>query len=486
MNKQVLILGAGPAGLSCAHGLCGLGVKPQIWDRNEVVGGLCRTTSFKGFRFDVGPHRFFTRNDEVDALWHAVTGEDVLSVDRLTRILYRNHLFRYPLQPVDALRGLGFATSFKAAWAYVWQHLKPRKANPAHFEEWVVQQFGRTLYQIFFKTYTEKVWGIPCNTIAAEWATQRIKGLNLGKALIHGLLPILNRQGRVKSLVDQFDYPRLGAGQAYENMSAQVEKRGGSILLNTTAHVIHHDGRRIRRVEGAAPSGPVGCEVDHLFSSIPLTEFVLKMQPAPPEDVLNAARTLYYRDHITVNLIVTRPAVFPDNWIYVHSPEVRMARISSYGNFSPYMLADAGKSAIAVEYFVFAHEDLWQTADAKLIELATQELIRVGLLRDGDVADGFVQREKDAYPAYFTTYRRHLDVVKQYVSQIQNATLIGRGGMYRYNNQDHSILCGLLAARNFGGHRYDLWEINEEQEYLEEKQLPPTVHAGKPGDVGTP
>lgn len=472
MKNEVLILGAGPAGLSCAHGLCERSVCPIVWERHEQVGGLCRTIPYKGFKFDVGPHRFFTRNDEVDGLWHSAGGADILSVKRLTRILYRNHLFRYPLQPLDALRGLGIGTSVGALFSYIRQRATSSKIPPAHFEDWVIREFGKVLYEIFFKTYTEKVWGIPCAQIAAEWASQRIKGLDLGKALLYAVMPFLNRKQRVKSLIDEFDYPRLGAGQVYEKMAQGVVQGGGSIVLGATAHMITHDGNRVTYVEGLDSKGRFGCHVEHLFSSIPLTEFVMKLRPMAPERVLDAVRALYYRDHITVNLIVRRASVFPDNWVYVHSPEVRMARIASYGNFSTEMLTSPSKSALSVEYFTFAHEDLWRMGDSELVELATEELCRVGLVREDEVEDGFVLREKDAYPTYFTKYRQHLDIVKDYLAVFKNVMVMGRGGMYRYNNQDHSILSGLLAARNYCGEQHDLWEINEEKEYLEEKKVP--------------
>lgn len=478
MKKQLLILGAGPSGLSCAYELCAQGLTPILWERHEQVGGLCRTIEYRGCRFDVGPHRFFTRNDEVDALWHSVTAPDVVNVQRLTRIFYRNHLFSYPLRPLDALIGLGLPTSVKAMLAYVWQRATPSKKPPDNFEEWVVREFGWILYAIFFKTYTEKVWGINCSSISAEWAAQRIKGLNLGKTLIHSLLPWLNRKGSVKSLVDRFDYPRLGAGQTYDKMAAHVIQEGGAIELHTTGNVINHDKNRVTEVEGISHAKNCCCLVEHLFSSIPLTEFIFQLRPMAPERVLAAAKSLYYRDHITVNLIVNHADLFPDNWIYVHAPEVRVARIANYVNFSQKMHSSPLKTALSVEYFVYDYEPIWQMNDADLITLAKKELSQLGLLKMTEVEDGFVLREQKAYPTYFTAYQNHLEVIKEYVANFKNVTLIGRGGMYRYNNQDHSILCGILAAKNFTGNSYNLWKINEEQEFLEEKQLPSPAHAG--------
>jgi protoporphyrinogen oxidase len=478
MPDAPYVLGAGPAGLSAAFKLAQAGVPSTILERHGQVGGLCRTLIYKGARFDVGPHRFFTKNEEVNQLWQDLLGEDRIRVKRLTRILYNQTFFEYPLKPMSALRGLGPVTSARAMLSYAGARFRRHPHPPVSFEDWVVRKFGKTLYQIFFKTYTEKVWGIPCSNISAAWATQRIKGLNLGQAVLHALAPSLNRRGRVKSLVDEFDYPRLGSGQVYEKMAERSVAGGSRVLLEHTVRAIGHENRRITRLEVATPRGEETHPVSHVFSSIPLTEFVLKLAPPPPEEVLAAARALYYRDHITVCLIIRRPRPFPDNWIYVHSPEVRMARISSYGNFSPHMPADPNQDAIAVEYFVFAHEDLWHRNDRELIDLARAELAAVSLLAPEDVVDGFVIRERDSYPTYYLAYEEQLEIIKNYLRPFANLTLIGRGGMYRYNNQDHSILSGRLAAANYLGGNYNLWEINEEQEYLEEKQIPLPYHAG--------
>ena len=487
MKKDVLILGAGPAGISCAHELTKRGVAPTVIERHEQVGGLCRTLAHQGFLFDIGPHRFFTKNEEVDRLWHAALGDQCASVSRLTRILYRNYLFDYPLRPLAALRGLGLWTSAKAMASFARIKLFPGDTRPEdHFEAWVVHQFGRTLYEIFFKTYTEKVWGISCQTISADWAGQRIKGLSLISAVLNSLKFGHGGTG-VKSLVDRFDYPLRGAGQAYERLADGAQSNGAVFKLNTRVHGLHHENGRIVAIETENQAGTLErLPADHVFSSIPLTQLVLRLNPAPPDDVLEAATSLYFRDHITVNLVIRRRRPFPDNWIYVHDPRVRMARIACYGNFSEKMLVDPARDALSVEYFTFAHEDLWQMADDQLVALATRELEQVGLLKPGDFETGFVLRERDAYPVYYLGYRNNLDKIRSYLARFDNLAPIGRGGMYRYNNQDHAILSGLLAARNYcvPGTRHDLWEINEEQEYLEEKQLPLPAHAGAAQPAG--
>lgn len=482
MQKDIYVLGAGPAGISCAHELARRGVPAHVIERHPQVGGLCRTIPHGGFLFDVGPHRFFTKNDEVERLWHEALGDESVTVARRTRILYRNHLFDYPLKPLAALRGLGLWTSLQAMASFAKIKLGPRRGRArGSFEDWVVSQFGRVLYDIFFKTYTEKVWGISCRDISAEWAGQRIKGLSLTSALLNSLKRGGGAASGVKSLVDQFDYPRLGAGQVYERLAEKARSQGAVFALSTRVLGVRHGNNRIAGIDVEGPGGESSqLSAEHVFSSIPLTELILRLSPAPPDEVLEAARTLYYRDHVTVNLVIRRRRPFPDNWIYVHDPRVRMARIACYGNFSDGMLRDVGKDALSVEYFTFAHDELWQMADEQLIALAGRELEQVGLLAAGDIEGAFVVRERDSYPVYYLGYRSSLDTIRAYLARFENLTPIGRGGMYRYNNQDHAILSGLLAARNFcaPGAHHDLWEINEENEYLEEKQLPLPMHAG--------
>jgi protoporphyrinogen oxidase len=477
MSKKMMILGAGPAGASCAYELSQRGISSVIWEKESQPGGLCGTVEWKSHRFDVGPHRFFTKNQEVDQLWHRVLEKEVVSVNRLTRILYANSFFDYPLKPFSALKGLGPVTSLRAVISYMQARCFTDKSSSESFESWIQSNFGRVLYDIFFKTYTEKVWGIPCSSISPDWATQRIKGMNLFQAVLHSLVPRLNAEGGVKSMIDRFDYPCLGASQPYERLLAIPLGKGSILNCNTRAHAFIHDGSRIQKAVGIGTGGRVEEEeVEHVFSSIPLPELALKMNPPPDEDVMEAAHALYYRNHITVNLIINVPQVFPDNWIYVHAPNVRTARIASYGTFSPKMTTP-NTSAVSVEYFAYAHDDLWQMEDASLIELATMELAKLKLCQKADVADGFVVRSRYAYPVYYLSYKRPLAKLKQYLSQFENLTVMGRGGMYKYNNQDHSVLSGLVAAKKFCGEDVDVWEVNTEDEYLEEKQLPLPAHA---------
>lgn len=478
-NSIVAILGAGPAGLACAERLVSNGVKVVVLDKNEKVGGLARTEEFKGHLFDVGPHRFFTKNEEVESFWKKCAGDELISVKRLTRILYRNKLLQYPLQPFDALRGLGFWRSCYAVSSYLWAKLRWRKRQPKNFEDWVISRFGRVLYEAFFKTYTEKIWGIPCHEIGVEWAEQRIKGLSLSEVVRSAFR--LGSRTKVKSLIDEFMYTKRGAGVVYENIAKKIRTSGSEVLLDTRVVGIERDGLTVSAITYETASGErQTIAVSHVFSSIPLTEFVLQVSPQAPAACITAARKLYYRDHITVNLILPRTRIFPDQWIYIHNPNVRMARVSEYGNFSPAM-ASKDTCAISVEYFCFAHEPLWETADDDLVKMALRELKLVELISSEECLGAYVVREPDSYPAYYLGHRPHFNVLKQFVASFGNVDAIGRGGMYKYNNQDHSILSGICAARRFFGEQVDVWEVNTDQAYLEEKQLPSPLGAGAGG-----
>lgn len=472
-KSKILIIGAGPAGLGCAYELVNQKVGDYeiiILEKNTQVGGLARTHVFKGYNFDVGPHRFFTKNIEVLDLWKKVLKTEFIEIDRLTSILYRNKLFSYPIQLKDVLLKLGFFESFLIIKSYIYAKVFLYKSTPITLEDWVVKNFGRKLFQMFFKTYNEKVWGIPCEKIGAEWAAQRIKNLSLSEVIKNAFLGDKSR--KAKSLVRKFYYPKKGAGQMYERMAAIVKLKNTHIINESEVIAVHHSNQKITSISYKKNGKVIKEKIDFLFSSMPLTGFVSALKVEPEKKVIHAGKKLYYRDHITVNLLVKNKDIFKENWIYVHSTEVLTARVSNYNSFEKKRGKNKEYAPIAVEYFVFENEPLWNMTDKDLIAFATKEMETVGLFSEDMVKDGFIIREKDSYPTYYMGHKKYYDVLKNYVSTFVNLQLIGRGGMYKYNNMDHAIYSGMLAARNYlaGKQLYNVWLINEDAEYLEEKK----------------
>ena len=468
-SYECCILGAGPAGLGAAVELVKHGVTNiLVIDRHKVVGGLARTEVFGHARFDVGPHRFFTKNAEINKLWHDTLGADFRSIDRLTRIYHKNKFFHYPIKPFDVISNLGIIESAHALLSFVSARFTS-KGEALTFEDWITHRFGRKLYDTFFRTYTEKVWGIPGHQIGAEWAAQRIKGLDIIKVIKASVLG--GSGGAVKTLADRFHYPVLGAGQMHEVMADKIAGRGVDWLLGATIVSVHQADDRIDSIDVRSGNGaPVSIRANHFFSSVPITSFVHMLDPAEPEEVMKAAAALYYRDHITVNLLVSGGNPFPDQWLYVHSPEVQMARVANYNNFSKAMTGAADKTALSVEYFAFQHEELWKRRDDELIELATEELAWSKLLSRNHVDGAWVVRERESYPTYYMGFQEPYEVLKNRINEFHNLSSIGRGGMYKYNNQDHSTYSGILAARNYlklPGSPCNLWKINIDAEYQE-------------------
>ncbi len=481
---DIVIIGGGPSGLAAALEATEDGAAVTIVERLDQVGGLARTIAFQGSRFDIGPHRFFTRNREVQGLFDRVLGDDLISVTRLTRILHDGVFFNYPLTPLNAMRGIGLRAGAAVAGSYaaarIRRTLSPRPAET--FEDWVVDRFGRRLFETFFKTYTEKVWGISCRQIGADWAAQRIKGLSLGAALRNALFK--TNDTTVKTLVDEFTYPRLGAGQTYEKMAALVGNAGGKILTRSAVRRLHREGTRLRAVAVDGPGG-VQHEVEgrYFLTSATLTDTVDMMDPPAPPQVMQACRALRYRDHVAVNLVVAG-ALFPDNWIYVHSGDVTMARITNYRNFSPEMASGPGIHPLTVEYFAFPGDALSSSSDEHLIERAKNELARIGILDRDQVAAAFVVRSDKAYPVIEIGYEEHVDTIKAWLDSFENLLPIGRSGMFRYNNQDHAIATGLLAARTaLGLGQFDPWRVNIDAEY-QEAGLAPGIAIGTEHAVG--
>ena len=462
----VVIIGAGPAGVSAALELARSGVAVTLIEAGDSIGGLSRTITHGGALFDIGPHRFFTKNEEILGLWCDSLGEDFLHVDRLTRIFYRGQFFNYPISLGDTLKKVGPVQA--AAFALSYLGTKARgaviKREPISFEDWVVAQFGRSLFNAFFKTYTEKVWGIPCTQIEAEWAGQRIKGLSLAEVVRNA---IFKPKDKAKTLVERFRFPRLGAGMMYERFAQLAQERGTQVLLGTTAVGIRHEnGRAVAVViERDGARSEIPCS--HVLTSNPITEVAGILDPDPPPTVLEAARRLRYRCHLSVRLLV-EGALFPDNWIYVHAKEVVLGRVANYANFSPQMRDPQGRSPITVEYFQFPTDDLYANPDPNaIIAFAKRELQQMGIVQPDQVVDGFVVRSPRAYPVLELGYAPHLQTIREYLQTITNLQPIGRAGMFKYNNQDHSIATGLLAARNVTGARHDVWAVNIDAEYHE-------------------
>jgi protoporphyrinogen oxidase len=471
MANSVVVIGAGPAGLTAAYELCKAGIPSTVLEKDTVVGGLARTASYKGYLFDIGGHRFFTKVKVVDDLWREILGEEkFLRRQRLSRIYYNKRFFAYPLQAGNALRGLGLWNSGLIVLSYLKAQVFPEKVEET-FEQWVSNRFGRRLYSTFFKAYTEKVWGIPCSEIRAEWAAQRIKGLSLLTAVKNALLTqqaAHNGSSVIKTLIEAFDYPERGPGMMWEAVADIVTQRGNAVRLGAAVEKIEWKPGAVTAVRVRVDGRSERVEGTHFVNSMPIRELIQAFEPAVPPAVLAAAEDLKYRDFLTVALIVNTPELFPDNWIYVHDPDMRVGRIQNYKNWSPQMVPDASKTCLGLEYFCFEGDGLWTMADPDLVELGRQELDRLGLARAADVEDGTVVRMPKAYPVYDSTYAQSLKTVRAFLDGLGNLQTVGRNGMHKYNNQDHSMLTAMLAAENILGAAHDIWNVNTEPDYHEE------------------
>jgi len=471
---HVVILGAGPAGLTAAYELRRFDVPVTVLEKDSrFVGGIARTVEHDGYRFDIGGHRFFSKSQEIEDLWTEIMGEQMITCGRLSRIYYKGKYFDYPLKATNALLNMGPIETIRCMTSYGWARVHPVK-EPRTFEDWVSNQFGHRLFSIFFKTYTEKVWGMSTSELSADWAAQRIKGLNMVEAVKNALLP--QRSGRdngevIVTLIDRFRYPRLGPGQMWERVSAMLAQQGYPVALGQEVIAIHHADGRVTEVETRDADGNTHVVTGSSFiSTLPIRELVEQCEPPLPEPVRAAVRSLKYRDFLTVALIVNREQVFPDNWIYIHDPAVQVGRIQNFKNWSPAMVADPHKTCLGLEYFCFEGDGLWTSSDDDLIELARRELASLGMCTPEEVEWGTVVRQPKAYPVYDDSYRQHVAVVRDALAELlPNLYLVGRNGMHHYNNQDHSMMTALLVARNIAlGTAYDPWKVNTDAEYHEE------------------
>lgn len=469
-DNATIIIGAGPAGLAAAYELGRQGEPATVLNPSSDMGGLSRTLNYRGFRFDIGGHRFFSKVPEINALWQQVLGDEFLDRPRLSRIHYNDHFFDYPLRPLNALSGLGLLESVRVIASYA-ETLWPQNHDQERsFEDWVSRRFGRRLFEIFFKTYTEKVWGIPCDQIAADWAAQRIKDLSLGKLVTNAFTGLNGADGKAvtTTLIDRFRYPRLGPGMMWERFREEIEAQGNSVLTGIRIGTVCYRHGRVECVHGRGPEGErVEIDGKQFISSMALRDLIGALDPPPPDEILRAATGLAYRDFLSVVLIVDRPSVFPDNWIYVHSPQVKMGRIQNYKNWSPDMVPDPSMTALGLEYFLWDTDKEWNWPDEQLIELGIRECGILGLVRPDEIRDSTVVRAEKAYPVYDHEYRRLLGIIRDYLAHFENFQTIGRNGLHRYNNMDHSMLTGIYAAQNLLGARHDVWSVNTEQRYHE-------------------
>ena len=469
-EHEVVVIGAGPAGLTAARELARHDVPTTVLEADGVVGGISRTVERDGWRFDIGGHRFFTKVPRVRRFWDEVLPDgEFLLRPRRSRILYRGRFYDYPLRPLGALRNLGAVEAARCAASYVRARISP-PADQSHLAGWVAARFGERLYRHFFQSYNEKVWGVPATAIRADWAAQRIKDLSLGRAVLSALRPgRFTRSGApaITSLIERFHYPRLGPGMMWERCAELVQAAGCKVHLDRPVTRIRHAGGRAVEVETTADGATTTHPCTHVVSSMPLAELVRVMHPPVPADVRAAADALRFRDFLTVALVVPGDAAFPDNWIYVHSPEVRVGRIQNFGAWSPDMVKP-GRTCLGLEYFVNATGDLWGRPDAELVALATAELAALGL---GDrVETGYVVRMPRAYPVYDEGFAENVAILREWLAaHVLNVHPVGRNGMHRYNNQDHSMLTAMLAVENILGlGPHDVWSVNVEGEYHEE------------------
>ena len=476
-HSDVFVIGAGPAGLTAAYLLTKQGVPTTVVEADpRYVGGISRTASYKDFLFDIGGHRFFSKSKEVVDLWHEILPQDFIERPRLSRIYYDGKYYSYPLKAFEALTNLGVIESGLCVLSFAYKQAFPND-KPVTFHDWVANQFGERLFSIFFKTYTEKVWGMSCDEISADWAAQRIKGLDLWSAMANALRRSINPEPAqskggpvIKSLIESFQYPRKGPGMMWDAAAAKTRAQGGIIHMGTTLESLAWDKHLETWTITAKTTGDERkvFTARHVISSAPIRELVSAITPGAR--CRGAAASLKYRDFITVALIVDKPDLFPDNWIYIHEPAVRVGRIQNFRSWSPEMVPDQRLSCLGLEYFCFEGDGLWTASDAELIALAKRELAEIGLARADEVRDGAVVRQRKAYPVYDETYKFHVDTIREELeATYPTLHLVGRNGMHKYNNQDHAMMTAMLSVKNIkaGEKRYDVWAVNEDAEYHE-------------------
>jgi protoporphyrinogen oxidase len=458
-SPPVAVLGAGPAGLTAAYLLTARGLPVVVFEADEAVGGLSRTVVADGYRFDLGGHRFFTKSAEVEALWSEMLGAELLIRPRLSRIYWRGRFVQYPLRAADVVAKVGPLELSRCAASYTRARLAG-SGEAESFEDWVSARFGRRLFELFFKTYTEKVWGVPTTELRAEWAAQRIADLSLWGA-VRAALPGRSRS-QPKSLIEEFRYPRLGPGQMWEEMANRIVAAGGELRLGAPVDGLRMEGDRVTAVD----AGGEEVEVSAAISSIPLR--TVAQLAAPRSSVRKAAAGLRYRDFLTVALVVDGEPPFPDNWVYVHDPGARVGRIQNFRAWSPWMTPDPRRSCVGLEYFCFEGDELWARSDEELVALARSEIDALGLVPAERIARGHVVRVPKAYPIYDAEYAERVERIRAWLDPISNLQQVGRNGLHRYNNSDHSMLTAMRAVENLcDGADHDIWSVNADSVYHE-------------------
>ena len=474
IDIEVIIFGAGPAGLTAGYELEKNKKQVQIFEADrQYVGGIARTASYKEFKFDIGGHRFFTKSGKVKELWQEILEPEnwKYNVPRLSRIYFDGKFFAYPLKAFDTLFKLGILKSTFYISSYLYFKIFPIK-NVRSFEDWVTNNFGKQLYLAFFKTYTEKVWGISCKEISADWAAQRIKGLSLTEAIMNALKSLVpqkkySNKKVIKTLIDNFDYPIYGPGMLWESAKNKIDSLGGKILMDSKVTKVQLKDQTVKY-----------CEINNedqyfandFISTLPIKELINIIEPTPPNFVIEAANQLKYRDFLTVVLILNEESVFPDNWIYIHEPNVRLGRIQNFKNWSSEMVPQSSRTSLGLEYFCNEGDDLWEKKDEELISFGLEEVVQIGITKTASFLDGTVVRMPKAYPVYDENYKKNVLVIRNWLtSNVQNLQLVGRNGMHMYNNQDHSMLSAYYAARNLLGETWDPWLVNADAEYHEEE-----------------
>jgi protoporphyrinogen oxidase len=468
-SSDVVIIGAGPAGLTAAYELTKRGRRSVVLESDTVVGGISRTVERDGWRFDIGGHRFFTKVSRVEEFWHEILPEeDFMLRPRKSRIFYQGKFYDYPLRAMNALTNLGVFEALLCVLSYVWVRIRPPE-DQTNFEGWVAARFGWRLYRHFFKTYTEKVWGHPGSEMQADWAAQRIKNLSLSSAIFNALLPKRNQKD-ITSLIEEFQYPKLGPGMMWERCAEKVEAAGTKVQFSSRVERIRRDEHGATAVVASSAGGQTAYPCSAVISSMPLSGLVRAMDPPAPPEVIAAADDLAYRDFLTVALVVPADRVpWNDNWIYIHDASVKTMRIQNFGSWSPFLVKD-GRNVLGLEYTVLEGDDSWNAPDEQLIELGKQELGRLGLVEPSAVEAGYVVRMPKAYPYYDADYNRNVDTIRAWLdANVANVHPVGRNGMHRYNNADHSMYTAMLTVENLYGAKHDVWSVNVEEEYHEEK-----------------